>query len=305
MTNEIVPLTNSDFTEVDLQGNGIFDVMMRSCGVHLLEEFTKGRFKADEYSKAYVSLVTASMANSVQFLLQRDSASLQAQLVAAQITLAEAEAEQTVVKLAILRNVLEKSANEVEVTRAQADLIRQQLISERAQTEEWYEGVLGKKQTQMTTETAAINQSADKTHAEYELLHIQQDNEKLFPKMQTATIGKISAENSLMASQRAKITSEQAKMAAEVALLGQKKVSEVAQTSDTANTNSVIGKQIQVYGAQVTGYKRKAEQSAAKTSLDAFAIMANAEDYEDIPACFQTGQISKVINKLNLGIGVV
>lgn len=67
-----------------------------------------------------------------------------------------------------------------------------------------------------------------------------------------------------------------AKTNAEVTLLGQKEVTEYAQTLQTTktapNANSLSGKQITLYGEQAKGFKWNADQKYLKTLLDAWSI---------------------------------
>jgi hypothetical protein len=68
----------------------------------------------------------------------------------------------------------------------------------------------------------------------------------------------------------------QEKTNAEVELLAQKKVTEFGQTlqstTTTPNANSILGKQITLYGEQAKGFKWNADQKYLKTILDAWAI---------------------------------
>jgi len=71
----------------------------------------------------------------------------------------------------------------------------------------------------------------------------------------------------------------QEKTNAEVVLLTQKQTTEFAQTlvtgTQTPNANSVLGKQITLYGEQAKGFKWNADQKYLKTLLDAWAININ------------------------------
>ena len=63
---------------------------------------------------------------------------------------------------------------------------------------------------------------------------------------------------------------------AEVTLINQKEVTEFGQTLQTTkatpNANSVLGKQITLYGEQAKGFKWNADQKYLKTLLDAWSI---------------------------------
>ena len=63
---------------------------------------------------------------------------------------------------------------------------------------------------------------------------------------------------------------------AEVTLINQKEVTEYGQTFQTTkatpNANSVLGRQITLYGEQAKGFKWNADQKYLKTLLDAWSI---------------------------------
>ena len=63
---------------------------------------------------------------------------------------------------------------------------------------------------------------------------------------------------------------------AEVTLINQKEVTEYGQTFQTTKTtpndNSVLGRQINLYGEQAKGFKWNADQKYLKTLLDAWSI---------------------------------
>jgi len=71
----------------------------------------------------------------------------------------------------------------------------------------------------------------------------------------------------------------QEKTNAEVSLLTQKQTTEYAQTLVTGNTtpnaNSVLGKQITLYGEQAKGFKWNADQKYLKTLMDAWTVNTN------------------------------
>lgn len=84
-------ITVADLTEATLDGGGIFDVLMRANKAHLEAEFTKGRIRGPEYATVYLGSLEAIMTGAMQFLLQKQKAGLDADLVAQQIELAKAQ----------------------------------------------------------------------------------------------------------------------------------------------------------------------------------------------------------------------
>lgn len=82
----------SDLTE-SMDGNGTFDKLIGSMKGHLQEEFSKGRITGANYSNVYLGGLTTVMQQSIEFLLRKDTAAAQADLIKAQILNTEADTE--------------------------------------------------------------------------------------------------------------------------------------------------------------------------------------------------------------------
>ena len=163
-------ILTKDLTTGAVGGAGVFDQLMVSVDAHLNREFKANRIKGTDYAQVYVGSMSAAMQNAVQFLLGKQAADKQAELLASQ-TLTEA-------------------------------------------------------------------------YTLSDLLPAQID-----------------------------------KLAAEIALLGQKKSTEEAQIKDIVDDLAVvgvIGKQKLLYGKQTDGFDRDAEQKAAKMMIDTWAIRVSA-----------------------------
>lgn len=118
---------NSDLTERKVDGCGTFDILMSSVYAHLRTEFDKNRITGAEYTKAYIALTESVISNSVQFLLQKETAYWQA--VAGQLE---------VVKTAkaieeIEQNIINKT-KEALILDEQRKLVKEQMESQLAQT---------------------------------------------------------------------------------------------------------------------------------------------------------------------------
>jgi len=177
----------------------------------------------------------------------------------------------------------------------EAELLREQILTEQL------------KQTQLTAQTAQIEQQTSNLTAE--ALNIPKQGavldaqaavqeqqklnlvaEKLQTDAQTALVDQQTTnaitENTVLVAQECKLRGEydlimeqKLKTVAETALLMQKKVTEQAQTSGTGvGPDSVIGKQIQLYDAQRKGYLRDAEQKAAKLLVDTWNVRKTMDD---------------------------
>lgn len=102
----------ADLTQATLDGTGVFDVLMRANKAHLEAEYAKNRIKGPEYATVYLGSLESVMNTALQFLLQKDQAALQAQLIAKQIEKLEAE-------IRLVDQQTENAAIEAEVLRAQ------------------------------------------------------------------------------------------------------------------------------------------------------------------------------------------
>lgn len=152
---EITPITTEALTERLVNGNGVFDALMKSVNVHLKEEYEKNRINGAEYASAYVALTEAALGNAVQFLLQREQsywAGVNAQLNAinANIALAKSKVEYatlltnfglTKLNYAAGKLALDKANFELKVLlEKQADLLDAQRAKEWSNTKEEFEG---------------------------------------------------------------------------------------------------------------------------------------------------------------------
>lgn len=157
-------LTVNDLTQASLEGTGVFDVLMRANKAHLEAEFNKGRIRGPEYSTVYLGALESVMGAAVQFLLQKDQAALQAQLVAKQI---------------------EKLDKEIE-------LVAEQTLNARAERD-----VLIAQKCKLDAEFDVLMQTKLKTAAEIALLNQKTNTEKA----QTMAVG--TDENSVIGRQKA------------------------------------------------------------------------------------------------------
>jgi hypothetical protein len=87
---------------------------------------------------------------------------------------------------------------------------------------------------------------------------------------------------------------QQSKVDAEIALLGQKKITEYAQTGKTSNAlpdaSSIAGKQITLFTQQAKGFKWNADAKYLKSLLDAYAINVSvSKDNDTATAKLQGG----------------
>ena len=243
----------SELTTEKMDGTGVFDAMMRSFNLHIESQFKANRIVGADYAKVYLGGLDTIMNKALEFVLRKQEIDLQAQLLAQQIILAQAE---------------------VDKAKAQIDLVKQQTLNAIA-------------------EGALLVLNKDKVAAEIRHLDGQTANlpkqglildvQKLQITQQTANAV---LDGKVLVAQECKLRAEYdltmgnvIKTATEDKLLAAKVATEKAQTQGGAtDADSVIGKQKALYQAQTDGFKRDAEQKAAKIMVDSWNARRMTDD---------------------------
>lgn len=76
------PVTRVPFSQItdgNIEGPGIFDLMMKAGKAHLIEEFENNRITGAQYTEAYIALIQTAMDRATSFILARESTFWQAQ----------------------------------------------------------------------------------------------------------------------------------------------------------------------------------------------------------------------------------
>ena len=268
------PILLTDLTTIEVDGTGAFDVLMQATKSHLEQEFVKGRIKGTEYATVYLGSVEHVLNAALQFLLQKDKMALDALLVAKQIELAEVEKDKALAELANTQAGLLKIQAEVELIQAQKALADQQLLK-------------------IPAEIALLE--AQKDHTVQETSNLVTQNTVLI-----ATECKLRAEYDVLMETKLKT-------AAEKELLAWKTATEKAQTLSTGtDPDSVIGKQKALYTAQTEGFKRDAEQKAAKIMADTWNVRRTTDSggtEGNTTNLLNDATVGRFINKLATGVG--
>lgn len=307
-------LTIDQLTDATLEGDGVFDVLMRANKAHLDAEYAKDRIKGAEYATVYLGSLESVMSTSLQFLLQREKIALEAELMAQQVEIAKIQLLKTQVELEILR------ASQAKVP-AEIALLEQQkinLVSENLLTIE--------KTTQTTQQTANLIAEGqnipkqglilDNQKAQIAQQTVNLAAEKLLTDGKTQLTGHQSAnaviEGTVLQAQKCKLDAEfdllkstNLKAIQETALLAQKNVTEKAQTlAMGVDENSVIGRQKLLYKAQTDGFTRDAEQKAAKLLVDTWNVRRTTDEgtVADGVNMLNDATVGRAVNKLLAGV---
>jgi hypothetical protein len=235
-----------DLTTGYVDGTGVFDVLMTAVGSRLEEQYQEDRIKGSDYATAYLGAMQYAMAQAMQFLLGKQQADAQAELIKAQTSLTiKQEAE-------IDANILLK-AKELQI-KDQELLIRQQEL------------VLKGKEIELATKEIEL-----KT----QMVLTEQKKIALMEQQILELRAKITNETNLANSTVSVNTAQIDKIKAEKDLLVQKKATELVQTVNPSG--GLIKAQYDLYNKQATGFNRDAEQKAAKTIIDGWSVMMTAD----------------------------
>lgn len=269
----IAPITIAQLTQAEVDGTGVFDVLMRATKGHLEQEYNKNRIKGGEYATVYLGSLEHVLRAALQFLLEKDKNLYEAELIRAQVLLAEAELAKTLVDTQRL---------EVEVLKAQAELVILQLNATKIPAEI----VLLTAQAGLVTEQAGlVTEQTANAVVERTVLQAQKC--------------KLDAEFDVLQAQKIKV-------AGETTLLAQKTATEKAQIDELGvDLDSVIGRQKALYKAQTDGFSRDAEQRAADIMVKTWNVRRTTDEgtIADGTNMLNDVTIGRSINKLLQGVG--
>lgn len=135
-------ITNNDLTTASIEGTGVFDVLMRATAAQLDGEFAKNRIKGTEYATVYLGAMTQVLQTAAQFLLTKQKADLEAELLTKQIALVEQQRLNAITENTVLVAQECKLRAEYDLTMAsilrtneEIALLTQKTATERGQTQ--------------------------------------------------------------------------------------------------------------------------------------------------------------------------
>lgn len=323
-------ITLAQLTEKSLTGTGVFDVLLQTLKLHLDTQYKDNRITGPEYATVYLGQVESAMQTGLAFLTQQQRIGLEAELLQQQILLAQEQLLQAKEQTLIAKAQLQLANAQLLQTQAQTALIDKQaanLLSEKAQIEaqtilidknaaktEAETLLVPKQGSQIDAQTALITANKSKTDAES--LNVPKQGVLLDAQAALSVQQKANAvvEGTVLVAQECKLRAEfdfvaqnVLKSTAETALVNQKTATEKAQVlAIGVDADSVVGKQKALYTAQADGFKRDAEQKAAKLYVDVWSAQ-RMTDPDATPASAAHGlspdYMKLVMDKLRLGIG--
>ena len=261
-------------TEAKLTGKGVFDVLMQSVKLHLEQEYNQNRIRGTEYSQVYLGSMTAILEQSTRFLLDKDKSFYEIALVEAQVRLADAQVR-------LVEKQIEKEDQEAALRAAQVDKIRREIL---------------------TMDISDNLLTAQISLAQAQKILTDAQAAKINREIATMDISDNLLTSQVLLSQAQKISTD-----AQSALVIQKTNTEKAQTlAAGVDVDSVVGKQKALYQSQIDGFKRDAEQKAARTMIDTWNARRTTDEgtVADATNRLDDATIGKTVEKLLVGVGI-
>lgn len=163
-----IPVTFPLLTESKLDGSGIYDILMRANMAHLEQEFQKNRIRGPEYATVYLGGMNAVLQASVQFLLAKEKATQEAQLLEEQIKNAILEGKVLIAQECKLRAEYDLTVQNTAKALEETLLLAQKTVTEKAQTQSSgtdADSVIGKQKALYQAQTDGFQRDAEQKAA--------------------------------------------------------------------------------------------------------------------------------------------
>ena len=263
-----------ELTQGKLDGNGVFDIMIRTLEQHLQREYERQRIRGTDYANAYIGLVNNALNQVSSYALAKSKLPLELQLLEAQI---------------------HKTATDTIVTTKQGGLVDAQIQKEMAQTEMLHLEMEYKFPKELSLIDEQIkNMQAEIALKEYELKHIKpiqlaiQEKELALREKQLLINEKelaIKEQQLALAKYEVEFKSpaEVASIIAQGDLYRQKVTTEKAQTdASVIGTGSVIDHNNKVLAQQAISYDNDSKLKATSMLVDTWKVRRN-DDPDEAP----------------------
>ena len=125
-------ITLAELTEVQLDGEGVYDKLMSAVDLHIAREFKGNRITGDQYAKVYTEVMGGVLSTSMQFVLQKDQAKWAAITAQMQARVAEIQAVQALIELEKAKAETQKMIFDMKNSGATYALSKMQLTNENA-----------------------------------------------------------------------------------------------------------------------------------------------------------------------------
>ena len=253
-SNNKVDITN--LTHATIDGNGVFDVLMRTVNAHLQKEWTANRLKGTEYSTVYLGALESTMNTSLQFLLAKDKLNAELAILEQQLVNLKVE-EINATKQGLL---LDKQLDDLVAATALKIQQKANLVDELL-TNAQQRSNLATEQARIAAQTSQINAETQNVPKQGALIDAQKD---------------VQVQQKLnLEAQKLNIPKEGALVDAQKVLTEQKVLAEIDASLTAAAQRSVLA-------AQATGFANDAKQKAAEIMIKGFSVVSTTNDLTQI-----------------------
>jgi len=298
---DIPDVSIGTLTDVNLEGEGVFDKMMAAADLHIQREFKGQRIVGADYAKVYTAIITTMMGNAVQFSLGAQTAHWQA--VTAQMQAREAEISVVTarVNLETAKINAATATYQMEQTKAQVGLTKMEIANANVQ--------------HLLIQAQFFEQDYKNVNL-LPLTKAQQTytNNVLLVDQHLLTTGQINEQN-FKVNQLLPITQDQQQYNLDTILVDQHKLlqeqieSERAKTLNTRQDGTVvvglIGKQKDVQDQQISSFVAADQYKMAKMYFDGYVSQLSVLS-ETPPAPTQLNQtnINQVLTDARANVGL-
>jgi len=126
---DITAATLAELTAGDLDGAGVFDVLMASVDIHIAREFKGNRLTGDQYATVYLNALTTVLGQSVSFLLAKDKARWDAVTAQMNARIAEIKATEALIELEKVKMETQKAVFEMQNSGAEYGLTKMKIAN--------------------------------------------------------------------------------------------------------------------------------------------------------------------------------
>lgn len=265
-----------ELTEGKLNGNGVFDKLMKTFELHLEREYNKQRIRGTDYANAYIGLINNALNQVSNYALEKSKLPLELQLLEAQI---------------------HKTATDTIVATKQGGLIDAQIHKEMAQTEMLHLEM----EYKFPKELALIDEQIANMKAE---IALKEKELVLRDKQLAISVIELGIKEQQLALARyefeVKAPAEVRSINAQADLYNQKVVTEKAQTdASVIGKGSVIDHNNKVLAQQAISYDNDSKLKATSMLVDTWKVRRN-DDPDEAPV----NDINKLADP-NIGTAVV
>ncbi|WVI66561.1 hypothetical protein pVco7_gp115 [Vibrio phage pVco-7] len=283
----------NDITTGVIDGDGSFDKLMAVAKLHLIDELKNQRISGDKYAEVYMATMQAVLTTATQFSLSAIQTNKQLELTSEQIKQVIAQTAQTeaqtlnIPKEGILLDKQALIADE-QKNQLQAEILN---IPKQGQLLDKQVELADAQEAQVKAETLNVPKQGILLDAQAKLTGSQDAQVQA----ETVNVGK---QGNLIDKQVDQATSAIAVNDANIELTTQRKKTEQAQILDSVDGAVVagtVGKQKDVYSAQIKGFKDDAITKATKMMIDVFSVQRSTDDGFAPPSKLTNPEIDKMV----------